>query len=59
MKKIYIAPIIKVTPMKSRSSLLAGSVTSNGLDDFEGFGGTKSNGSADSRDFYFEELEEY
>ncbi len=59
MKKTYIAPIIKVIPMKSRSLLLAGSMTSNGLDGFEGYGGSKSGGSADSRDFYFDELEDY
>jgi len=59
MKKTYIAPIIKAIPMNSSSLLLAGSLTSNGLDGFEGYGGSKNSGSADSREFYFDELEDY
>ncbi len=59
MKKTYITPTVKVREMKSRSRLLAGSVVSSGLDGFGGYGGTKSSGSAASRDYDFDDDEDY
>ena len=49
MKKTYQAPYTISIMLRGKATIMAGSITSTGLQNFEGYGGKKSGGSADSR----------
>lgn len=55
MKKTYIIPEMEVVLMNTRQPLMSGSVTTNSLDGFDGYGGGKKGGSADGREYDFDD----
>ena len=54
MKKTYFNPTMTIVKIQT-AQMLADSKTTEGLQDFGGYGGQKNGGSADSRYFDFED----